>query len=110
MRKVKKQRAVGTLSHKEWARSLQRFHEAEAEKWAKAREEHQHEKRKVYWEGFRQTYTDVQHELHVLLERHGDPKLYEHVGRVLAAVRDKYLERSLNEVTFERSKEPKAKE
>jgi hypothetical protein len=69
----------------------------EAEKWRKAEEQHQAEKRKVYWDGFRQTYTDVQRELHAMLERHGDPKLYEDVGRVLAAVRDKSLERYLNE-------------
>jgi len=83
-----KKRRFATVPH-EWAQELQRFHESEAEKW-KA------EKRKVYWEGCRQTYTDVQHELNAMLERHGDPKLYEHVGRVLAAVRDKYLERDFN--------------
>jgi hypothetical protein len=94
---VKKQQVARTLTHKEWARSLQQYIEAEAGKWNKALEEHQAEKRKAHWEGFRQTYTDVQRELHALLERHGNPKLYEDVGRILVAVRDKYLERSLNE-------------
>jgi hypothetical protein len=104
-RNTKKQPSAGTLSYKEWAQSLQRYHEAEAEKWRKAEEQHQAEKRKVYWEGHHQTYTDVQRELHAMLERHGDLKLYEHVGRVLAAVRDKYLERDLNEGRSEKGTE-----
>jgi hypothetical protein len=89
-RMTKKQRVVGRLSHREWR---------------KAEEGHQREKRKVYWDGFRQTFTDLQRELHAMLERHGDLKLYEHVGRVLAAVRDKSLERYLNEGQPEQSEE-----
>jgi hypothetical protein len=73
------------------------FHRAEAEKWRKAEEDHQREKRHAVWDAQRQALNDVQHELHVMLERHYDLGLYEHVGRVLTAVRDKFVERYLNE-------------
>jgi hypothetical protein len=77
------------------------------EKSRKAAEEHQREKRKVYWESFRQTFADVQRELHAMLERHGDLKLYEDVGRILATVRDKFLERHYG-IRSEHTKEQSA--
>jgi hypothetical protein len=84
---------------------LEQFHRDEVEKWRKAAEQHQADKRRVHWESFFQTLTDVQHELHAMLERHRDPRLYEHIGRVLAAVRDKFVERDLNERRSEHTKE-----
>jgi len=104
-RMTKKQRVVGTLSHKAWAQSLEQFHRAEVEKWRKNMEGHQSEKRHAVWDAQRQAIKDVQHELHAMLERHGDLGLYEHVGRVLAAVRYKALERYLNEGESEQREE-----
>jgi hypothetical protein len=97
-RNIKKRRVVGTLSNKKWAQALEQFHRDEAEKWRKAEEQHKAEKRCAPRVAHSQAIKDMQHEIHVMLERRSpDPALYVDIGRILAAVRDKFLERDLNE-------------
>jgi hypothetical protein len=113
-RMTKKQRVVGTLSHKAWAQAVEQFHRDEAEKWRKdmtaQQERHEGEKCSVVWDIHFQTLTDAQRELDVMLLREfPDPALRGvltgHVGRALAAVTDRFHERQ-SEQEEKRSAEP----
>jgi hypothetical protein len=86
-----------TLSHKEWAQTLQRYIEDKGEEWDKAEERHHAELRQAAADAYAQTIQDVQRGLHAMLEGLPfDQKLYEVVGRVLAEARGKAVERALN--------------
>jgi hypothetical protein len=104
-RSTKKQRVVGTLSPKAWAQALEQFHRAEVEKWRKAEEQLKAEKLRALWDAQRQTFTDVQRELHAMLLRQGRTELYLDAWRILTNVREKWLERYVNEGKPEQRKE-----